>query len=142
MAELVGAPVELVVIEFPGSRFNGEVLPAIVELVESGVVTILDLLLVTKDDDGTITSLEVSDLPGDEQAAFDQLDGDVGGLVSDEDIDAVGDALDAGSSALLIVWEDTWAGRFVDAVSGSGGRVVAHDRLDAETVRAALASAE
>jgi len=139
MAELVGAPIELVVIEFPGSQFNGEILPSIAQLIDDGIVTLLDALLVTKDDDGTVVSLEISDLGEDEQAAFDQLDGEAGGLLSDSDVEAVGESLSPGSSALLLVWEDTWAGRVIDAVVASGGRLVAHDRLDAETVREALA---
>ena len=142
MAELVGAPIELVVIEFPGSQFNGEILPSIAQLIDDGIVTLLDALLVTKDDDGTVVSLEISDLGEDEQASFDQLDGESGGLLSDSDVEAVGESLSPGSSALLLVWEDTWAGRVIDAVVGSGGRLVAHDRLDAETVRAALAEAD
>ena len=111
MAELVGAPIELVVIEFPGSQFNGEILPSIAQLIDDGIVTLLDALLVTKDDDGTVVSLEISDLGDDEQASFDQLDGEVGGLLSDSDVEAVGESLSPGSSALLLVWEDTWAGR-------------------------------
>ena len=129
MAELVGAPIELVVIEFPGSQFNGEILPSIAQLIDDRIVTLLDALLVTKDDDGTVVSLEISDLGEDEQAAFDQLDGEAGGLLSDSDVEAVGESLSPGSSALLLVWEDTWAGRVIDAVVASGGRLVAHDRL-------------
>ena len=90
MAELVGPPIELVVIEFPGSQFNGEILPSIAQLIDDGIVTLLDALLVTKDDDGTVVSLEISDLTDDEQASFDQLDGEVGGLLSDSDVEAVG----------------------------------------------------
>ena len=136
----IAAPVELAVIEFPGSRFNGEIVPALAELVDDGIVTILDLVLLTKDVDGTVTSIEVSDLDDADSGAFDDLDGEVDGLLSDEDLAIAGEALSLGSSALLIVWEDTWARRLVDAVIGSGGRLVAHDRLDAETVMASLAS--
>jgi uncharacterized membrane protein len=137
----VTGPVELAVIEFPGSQFNGEIVPALAELVDSGVVTILDLVLVTKELDGSITSIEINELGEDEQAAFDRLDGEVNGVLSDEDLAAAGDALADGSSAMVIVWENTWARRLVDAIRGSGGQLVAHDRLDADTVQAALADA-
>jgi uncharacterized membrane protein len=137
----VVGPVELAVIEFPGSQFNGEIVPALAELVDSGIVTILDLVLVTKELDGSITSIEINELGEDEQAAFERLDGEVNGLLSDEDLAAAGDVLADGSSAMLIVWENTWARRLVDAIRGSGGQLVAHDRLDAETVQAALADA-
>lgn len=139
MADLVGAPIEIAVVEFPGSRFNGEIVPALAELVDSGVVTILDLLFVTREADGSVTAIELSDLDEEAASAFDSLDGEVNGLLSEDDIAAIGDVLSLGSSALLVVWENTWAGRLVDAIAGAGGRLVAHDRLDLETVREMLA---
>ena len=139
MPELTGASIEIAVIEFPGSRFNGEIVPALAELVDEGIVTIIDVVLVTKQADGSITSIEVADLDDDEASAFDQLDGEVAGLLSDDDIEQIGGALSLGSSSLVVVWENTWAGRLVDAVIGAGGQLVAHDRLDAETVRAMMA---
>jgi uncharacterized membrane protein len=138
-ADRIDAPVEIAVLEFPGSRFNGEILPALTELVNDGIVRILDLVLITKDDDGTVTSLELSDLSDDDASAFDDLDGEVSGVLSEDDLVEAGEALNAGSSAMVIVWEDAWARRLVEAVRGSGGRLVAHDRLDVETVNAALA---
>jgi uncharacterized membrane protein len=138
-AERAAAPVEIAVIEFPGSKFNGEIVPAIAELVNDGIVRIIDLVLITKGDDGTITSVELSDLDDELAAMFDDLDGEAGGLLSEDDLISTGEALSAGSSALVIVWEDAWARRIVDAIRGSGGRLVAHDRLDAETVALALA---
>jgi uncharacterized membrane protein len=139
MAEEAIAPVEIAVIEFPGSQFNGEIVPAIAELVNDGIVRIIDLVLITKNDDDTVTSIELADLDDELASLFDDLDGEAGGLLSEDDLVAAGDALDAGSSALVIVWEDAWARRIVDAIRGSGGRLVAHDRLDAETVALALA---
>jgi uncharacterized membrane protein len=135
----IGGPVELAVLEFPGSQFNGEIVPALAELVNDGIVRILDLVLVTKDDDGTVTSIELSELDDETAAPFDDLDGEVNGLLTEDDLAAAGEALSAGSSAMVIVWEDAWARRLVDAIRGSGGRLVAHDRLDADTVQAALA---
>src|SRR5262249_1220685 len=102
-------PVELAVIEFPGSQFNAEIVPALAELVDTGIVRIIDLVLVTKELDGSITSIELNELGEEEQAAFDQLDGEVNGLLSDEDLAAAGDALGEGNSAMLIVWENSWA---------------------------------
>ena len=137
--EDIGAPVELAVLEFPGSKFNGEIVPALAELVNDGIVRILDLVLVTKGDDGTVTSIELSELDEESAAPFDDLEGEVNGLLSEDDLAAAGEALSTGSSAMVIVWEDAWARRLVDAIRGSGGRLVAHDRLDVETVQAALA---
>jgi hypothetical protein len=137
--QTIAAPVEVAVLEFPGSRFNGEIVPALAELVDDGIVRILDLVFITKDDEGTVTAIELSELDEDDAAPFDDLDGDVTGVLSEDDVEIAGDALSPGSSALMIVWEDTWARRLVEAVRGSGGRLVAHDRLDADTVSAALA---
>jgi uncharacterized membrane protein len=136
----IAAPVEIAVLEFPGSKFNGQIVPALAELVNDGIVRIIDLALITKDEDGTVTSLELSDLGEDDAAAFDDLEGEVSGLLSEDDLMTTGEALSAGSSALVIVWEDSWARRLVEAVRGSGGRLVAHDRLDADSVDEALAA--
>jgi uncharacterized membrane protein len=139
--DIIG-PVELAVIEFPGSRFKGEIVPALADLVNEGIVSILDVVFVTKADDGTVVGLELADLDEEDAAAFDDLDGDINGLLSDEDLQIAGEALSPGSSAALIVWENTWARRVVGAIKDAGGRLVAHDRLDAETVQAALASSQ
>ncbi len=139
--DIIG-PVELAVIEFPGSRFKGEIVPALADLVNEGIVSILDVVFVTKADDGTVLGLELADLDEEDAAAFDDLDGDINGLLSDEDLQIAGEALSPGSSAALIVWENTWARRVVGAIKDAGGRLVAHDRLDAETVQAALASSQ
>jgi hypothetical protein len=137
--EPIAAAVELAVLEFPGSKFKGEIVPALAELVNDGIVRILDLAIVTKGDDGTVTSIELSELDDETGAAFDDLDGEVNGLLSEDDLLAAGEALSAGTTAAVIVWEDTWARRLVEAIRGAGGRLVAHDRLDVETVQAALA---
>jgi uncharacterized membrane protein len=142
MPEEMLGPVELAVIEFPGSQFKGEIAPALADLVDNDIVHIIDLVFVTKNDDGSIDAIELSDLPAEEASAFDDLDGEAGGLLSDADLDLASEVLAPGSSAALIVWENTWARRLVTAIKGAGGRLVAHDRLDAETVQEALASAD
>lgn len=139
MSEQHIAPVELVVLAFPGSRFTGEIVPALAELVDAGTVRIIDLAVIVKDDDGTVESLEITDLDAEVVSAFDDLDGEVTGILSEDDLAAAGELLEAGSTAAVVVWENTWATRLVAAVRNSGGLLVAHDRLDAETVAAALA---
>ena len=142
MPDDILGPVELAVIEFPdNSAFNGGIVPALADLVNEGIVSIIDLVFVTKDDDGTVVGLELSELEPEHAAAFDDLDGEVGGLLSDDDLQAAGAALAPGTSAALIVWENTWARRIVGAIADAGGRLVAHDRLDAETVQMAIAVA-
>ncbi len=133
-------PVEYIVIEFPGNQFNGDVAPALAELIATGTVRIIDLLFVTKDAAGEVGWLELGDLDSDVAAAFDALEGEVGGLVSEEDVAEVAANLSADSSAVLIVWENTWAERFAQAVVASSGQVVAHERIPVAVVEAALAA--
>jgi uncharacterized membrane protein len=134
------ASVELAVIEFPGSKFTGEIAPALADLIGREIVTILDLVFVTKDLDGAVESIELMNLEDELAAPFRDLDGEVNGLLSDGDLQTAGAALTPGSSAVLIVWENTWARELTGAVVRAGGRLVAHDRLDAATVQEALAA--
>jgi Family of unknown function (DUF6325) len=131
-------PVELAVLEFPGSRFNGQIIPALSELVDTGVVTILDLVVVAKDVDGNVAAVELIEMSDEEAAMFDDLEGDVGGLLNDEDVASAGELLEPGTTAAVIVWENTWARRLVGAILDAGGRLVAHERVDAETVNLVL----
>jgi hypothetical protein len=131
--------VELAVIAFPGSKFKGEIVPALADLVDSGVVAILDLLVVSKSEDGDILALELGEM--EDGGVFDDLDGDVMGLLSAEDIEQAGGLLDPGTTAALIVWENIWARKLIGAIRDAGGELVAHDRLDAETVTMAMATA-
>ena len=121
-ADTISAPVEIAIIEFPGSRFNGEIVPALTQLVDDGIVAIIDLVLVSKDVDGSVTVLELSELDDETAGAFDDLDGEAGGLLSEDDLAQAAEALSLGSSALMIVWQDTWAARLVEAIAASGGR--------------------
>lgn len=140
MAEEARGSVELAVIAFPGSQFKGDIVPALGELVDNGVVQILDLVIVSKTEEGDVVSLEISEVQDGEM--FDDLEGEAGGLLSDEDLVAAGEVLDPGNTAAVIVWENTWARKLITAIQDAGGQLVAHDRLDAETVNAALATVE
>jgi hypothetical protein len=135
-------PVEIAVIAFPGNKFTGEIAPALADLVSSGTVSILDLVFVSKDADGNVTGVELSDVDDEVAAPYLEIEGEVQGLLSDDDFEQVGDLLDPESSALAIVWENSWARSFVSAVRGAGGVLVAHDRIDADTVAAALSEVD
>ena len=136
MAEEARGSVELAVIAFPGSRFKGEIVPALADLVDNGVVEILDLVVVSKGDEGDVIALEISEI--EDGGMFDELEGEAGGLLSEEDLVAAGEVLDPGSTAAVIVWENTWARKLITAIRDAGGELVAHDRLDAETVNMAM----
>jgi len=139
--DAVSGPVEIAVIAFPGSQFKGDIVPAIQDLVEKGIIRVIDLVVVRKEQDGTIVTVEVSQLDDTERAAFGALDSDVQ-LLNDEDLELAAEALEPGTTAGVIVWEDVWAIPTIKAIREAGGILVARDLIDAETVdevRAALA---
>ncbi|MFT3855629.1 MAG: DUF6325 family protein [Ilumatobacteraceae bacterium] len=127
-------PVEYVVIEFPGNRFNGGILPALTRLLESGTVRIIDLVFVIKDADGNVASFEYDEL--EDAEAFAGVEGEADGMLSDEDVLAIAEDLHDDSSALLIMFEDLWAGEFAQAVRASGGELVAGGRVPRELIDA------
>jgi hypothetical protein len=122
-------PVEYLVVAFPGSRFRGDLLPELKKLVDGGVIHILDLTFVKRDDDGVVSFLELDSLEADEAAMFDHIDGEVGGLLSEEDLVVMAEEIPAGSSAALLVWENTWAAPMTAAIRAAGGVLVAHERV-------------
>ena len=136
-------PVEYMVVAFPGNKFNGEVLPAIAEQVEKGTIRIIDLAFVSKDADGNVTALEVSDLDSDIGQALHALLGDEkGGLINDEDIMAVAEEMEPNFSAGLLVWEDVWATKIKNAIIDSGGELWDLERIPYQVVDAAIEWAE
>lgn len=122
-------PIDYVVIEFPGNRFNGELTPALVDLLRSGLVRIIDLVFIHKDPDGTVTAVELEDADPEEAGLLSGLPCDVPGLLSDDDVAAVGEVLEPDSSAALLVWENVWAAPFAGAVRRAGGQLVASGRI-------------
>ena len=129
-------PVSYTVIAFPGNQFNGNIAPEVAKLVASGTVRILDLVFVAKDEQGDTISLEFDQM--DELAAFNDIDGEVGGLVNAEDLDHVAANLPEGNSALVILWEDLWAVPLVEAIRGSGGVLIDSARIPNDLIEAAF----
>ena len=136
-ADAIG-PVDVAVILFEGNQFNGEVAPAIIDLQQSGTVRILDLAFITKDADGTWAILEIADEAV--EGAFQALLGEQFELLSDNDLEEIAADLGPESSALVIVWENTWAAQLASAIRGSNGQVIAMDRIPHEIVARAIAA--
>lgn len=134
-------PIDYILVEWPGRQPKGEVAPHLVDLVDRGLIRILDLLFVAKDEDGDVGVLELSDL-GDEVTELAVFEGAASGLLGDEDVEQAGSVLEPGTSAALLVFENSWAAPFVAAVRRSGGELVASGRIPAEDVLAALDAAE
>lgn len=134
----VVGPVDVAVVLFEGNQFNGDVAPAIAELQQTGVVSIIDLAFVSKDAEGNTAVIEIED--ADIADAFAELTESQLDLLSDEDLDGIADSLNPESSALVVVWENTWAARLATAISGSGGEVVSYVRIPRDTVIEAIAA--
>ena len=128
-------PVDVVIIGFPGNKFSGQIAPAIVDLVNSGTIRVVDLLFVMKDESGTITTIEAGDL-GEGLEGFLSIDVMQAGALNDEDADEVADDLPLNSAALLIAFENTWAANFVRAVQEADGFVIDQIRIPVDVVNA------
>jgi Family of unknown function (DUF6325) len=133
-------PVEFVAIGFPGNRFSGEIMPALRKAVEQGTVRVVDLTFINKDAAGAVSSRELTELDEHEAALFDPLVGEITGLLSPADVEKVGAALAADSSAALLVFEHVWAAELQRAVLGARGVLLAREHIPHEVVEAALAA--
>ena len=132
-------PIDCLVVAFPGNEFKGEIAPAIGELVANGTVRIIDLVFVKKDADGSLEVVELSELSPAEGGPFDDVDGEVGELLSEDDLLLAAESLEPNSSAALLVWENVWARRVATAIRGAGGEVLMSQRIPHEVVKAAVA---
>ena len=132
-------PVEYIVVGFPGNKFNGAIAPELAKLIDNGTIRILDLVFVGKDDAGDVVAFEFDQL--EELEAFHHLEGEVGGILNEEDIAYAAAALEPGSSAALLVWEDKWAAPFAEALRESGGILLEGGRIPYELVEVAMAAA-
>ena len=135
-------PVDYIVVEFPGSKFSGEIAPALRDLVERGLVRVLDLLVLRKDEDGTLEAFELSDLEDTEIGELRRHERDLAMLLSEDDVTAVAAAIEPGSTAGVLVWENSWAAPFASAVRHSGGQLVASGRIPIQALAAAIGAAE
>ena len=130
-------PVDVYIIGFPGNKFTGRIAPAILELVENGTVRVLDLLFVTKDAEGVVTTIAAADLDED-GAGFLAIDVAQPGALGDEDAEEVSDDLPSNSSALLIAFENVWVAKVVDALQAADAVLIDSIRIPADVVQAAL----
>jgi len=137
---MVVGPVEYIIVGFPGSKFNGEIAPELAKLIDSKMIRILDLAVISKDESGEVSSFEFDQL--DELAPFADLEGEVGGILSQEDIDYAAASLEPGSTVGLLLWEDLWAAPFADSIRASGGVLLEGGRVPYELAQAVFAPLE
>jgi hypothetical protein len=137
------APVEVVVVAFPGNRFSGKILPELQRLLDAGTISIVDGLFLRKDENGDVTFVEVDEAGVDEGVAalaalFDRFDE----MISDEDIEELSAALDPNSSAAVLVFEHTWVRPLRDAIVEAGGVLAENFRVPPEVVAEVMAALE
>jgi Family of unknown function (DUF6325) len=135
-------PIDYVVIEFPDGKHKGEAAPLLLDLVDRGIVRILDLMFITKEQDGSVSGVEISDLDGDGVGEFRVFEGASAGLLTEEDRNEAGNAMEPGSAALVVLFENRWAAPFGRAMRKAGGQLVAFGRIPTQTLMAALDAAE
>jgi hypothetical protein len=133
-------PIDYVLIEWPDRQPNGEAAPLLLDLVERGLIRIIDLTFITKGEDGSVAGIDVSELEGVQ--AFADFEGASSGLLGNEDIEEAANALEPGTSAALLVYENSWAAPFASAIRRNGGQLVASGRIPVQAIEAALDAAE
>jgi hypothetical protein len=135
-------PIDYLVIEFPGSHMTGEGLPLLVDLVERSIIRILDLILVAKDQDGTVAALELADVTGDGKLDLTVFEGAASGLLGDDEVADAGNLLQPGDSAAVLVYENLWAAPLAAALRRGGAQLVAGGRIPVPDIVAALDALE
>jgi Family of unknown function (DUF6325) len=135
-------PISYLIVEFPGNKMTGEGLPILVDLVERGVIRILDLTFVTKGQDGSLGIVEIEDLDLDGNVDLAVFQGVSSGLTSESDLTEAAPAIDPGSSAAILIFENRWATDFVQALRRGGAELIAAGYIPQEDLLAALESAE
>jgi len=129
-------PIDYIVLEWPGRQPKGDAVPLIIDLVERGIIRVLDIALMVKGDDGSVAAVDLGDL--DEDSGFGVFDGATTGLITQEDLEEAATALNPGTSAAVLVWENVWAAPVAVALRRSGGQLVASGRIEIQAVLAAL----
>ncbi|MDC0772488.1 DUF6325 family protein [Streptomyces sp. HD] len=135
-------PIDYLVVEFPGNRMTGEGFPILVDLVDRGLIRILDLVFVRKNDDGSVTGMEIADLTGDGELDLAVFEGASSGLLGQDDLEEAATALEPGSSAGILIYENLWAAPFAAALRRGGARMVASGRIPVPDLVSALDATE
>jgi hypothetical protein len=135
-------PIDYLAVEFPEARMRGEGLAALLDLVDRGIIRLLDLRAVTREADGTFTAVAITDLDNDGTLDLAVFEGVESGLLDDDDLERAADLIEPGKVVALLVYENTWAIPFVSAMRRVGAELIASGRIPADEVIAALDSLE
>ena len=135
-------PIDYLVVEFPGAKLTGEALTELVDLTDRGIIRVLDLRVAVVGDGGEFVAAALTDLDGDGQLDLAVLSGIESGLLGDEDLAQGAALVGAGDAVAVLLYENTWAGRFVSALRRQNADVIASGRIPADEVIAALDAIE
>ena len=137
-------PIDYLVVEFPAGKadFSGAMAEQLEALVEAGTIRVLDLLIITKDAGGEVDAFEVHEFEDGDAGLLRELGAEYAELLSDEDVGYIAEALEPGTVAAALVWENTWAAPFAASIRHSGGQLVASDRIPMQAILAALEADE
>jgi hypothetical protein len=135
-------PVDYLVVEFPAgaSNFTGQMAAELLALVNSGTIRVIDVLILTKDADGTVEATELSDIA--ELGELQAIEAGLGELLAADDVDHLAAAMDPGSTAGVLIWENLWAAPFASAVRRSGGQLIANGRIPIQAIIASIEADE
>ena len=135
-------PVDYIVVEFPAgeSNFTGEMAKELLALVDSGTIRVIDVLILTKDEDGTVEAMELSDI--EELGPLQAVEAELAELLAEEDVEHLAAAMDPGSTAGVLIWENLWAAPFGSAARRSGGQLIASGRIPIQAIIASIEAEE
>jgi Family of unknown function (DUF6325) len=136
-------PIDIVVIAYPADApKTGEAVPIFLDLVDRGIIRVLDVLFVIQNEDGTVSGFEATDLDSERIGDFKVFEGASTGLLGEDDVASVGETLEPGTAAVMIVYENRWAAPFAAAVRRNGGVLVANHRITAQELMDAIDTAD
>jgi hypothetical protein len=135
-------PVEVTVIKFPGNQFKGEIIPELVQLIETGTIRVIDLIFLWTDENGELTVKELEELEDEDRSAYDAVVSDKTDLLSADDTKEIAELIGPDSSAAILVFEHAWATKLRDAIVNAEGELVFSERIPRDVVEEAVAAAQ
>ena len=135
-------PVDYLVVEFPAgaSTFTGEMADELIKLINAGTIRLIDVLILVKDEDGSVEAMELSDL--DNLGELQALEAELAELLAADDVDHLAAAMEPGSTAGVLIWENLWAAPFASAARRSGGQLIANGRIPIQAIIASIEADE
>ena len=135
-------PVDYLIVEFPAgaSNFTGEMAQELLALVDTGTIRVIDILILAKNDDGSVDAMELEDL--EDLGEMQQLEAELAELLAEEDVEHLAAAMEPGSVAGVLIWENLWAAPFASAARRSGGQLIANGRIPIQAIIAAIEADE